>query len=428
MLIAIPTGVKIFNWLGTVWGGAVRLATPMLFSLGFIAMFTLGGLSGVMHSIVPADSQQTDTYFVVAHFHYVLFGGLVFAIFGGFYYWWPKAFGKMLDERLGKLNFWLMLIGFNLTFFPMHIVGLEGMPRRTYTYGKGLGWDTLNKMETVGGFIIALSVLVFIVNVVRTQVRGEQAPEDPWDARTLEWTTSVAAARVQLRGRADRHASRRVLAPQVHRRRRGPAGEAAAGRGRYGRSRIARSHPHAVAVVLAVRVRARPAGPRLRLRVQELVDPGRRRGLADVRHDRVGNRAVDGARDHDATTTIATTDHGEPPAHAGEHATSTGVSNIKLAIWAFLGSECLFFGAFISTYLLYRGRDTAGPKPKELFEVPFTSATSFILLMSSLTMVLALAAIQRGDHRRFRIWIASTALFGLTFVGGQVYEFTQLLP
>jgi cytochrome c oxidase subunit 1 len=189
MLIAVPTGVKIFNWLGTVWGGAVRLATPMLFSLGFIAMFTLGGLSGVMHSIVPADTQQTDTYFVVAHFHYVLFGGLVFAIFGGFYYWWPKAFGKMLDERMGKFNFWLMLIGFNLTFFPMHIVGLEGMPRRTYTYGKGLGWDTLNKLETIGGFIIALSVLVFIVNVVRTQLRGEQAPEDPWDARTLEWST-----------------------------------------------------------------------------------------------------------------------------------------------------------------------------------------------------------------------------------------------
>src|SRR5712691_9306468 len=190
MLIAVPTGVKIFNWLGTVWGGAVRLATPMLFSLGFIAMFTLGGLSGVMSSIVPADTQQTDTYFVVAHFHYVLFGGLVFALFGGFYYWWPKAFGKMLDERMGKANFWLMLIGFNLTFFPMHIVGLEGMPRRTYTYGSGLGWDVLNKLETIGGFVIALSVLVFIVNVVRTKVRGIPAPEDPWDARTLEWTTS----------------------------------------------------------------------------------------------------------------------------------------------------------------------------------------------------------------------------------------------
>ena len=141
MLIGIPTGVKIFNWLATVWGGAVRLATPMLFALGFIAQFTIGGLSGVMHSIVPADTQQTDTYFVVAHFHYVLFGGLVFAIFGGFYYWFPKIFGKMLDERLGKWNFWLMVIGFNLTFFPMHFLGMEGEPRRTYTYPKGMGWD-----------------------------------------------------------------------------------------------------------------------------------------------------------------------------------------------------------------------------------------------------------------------------------------------
>jgi cytochrome c oxidase subunit 1 len=190
MIIAVPTGVKIFNWLGTVWGGAIRLATPMLYALGFIAMFTLGGLSGVMSSIVPADTQQTDTYFVVAHFHYVLFGGLVFALFGGFYYWWPKAFGTMLSEKMGKLSFWTMLVGFNLTFFPMHIVGLEGMPRRTYTYGTGLGWDVLNKLETIGGFTIALSVLIFLVNVVRTQVRHVPAPEDPWDARTLEWTTS----------------------------------------------------------------------------------------------------------------------------------------------------------------------------------------------------------------------------------------------
>src|SRR6266576_3729239 len=190
MLIGIPTGVKIFNWLATVWGGAVRLATPMLFALGFIAQFTIGGLSGVMHSIVPADTQQTDTYFVVAHFHYVLFGGLVFAIFGGFYYWFPKIFGKMLDERLGKWNFWLMVIGFNLTFFPMHFLGIEGEPRRTYTYPKGMGWDGLNLMATIGAFIIALSVLVFLVNVIVTLRKDEYCEEDPWDARTLEWATS----------------------------------------------------------------------------------------------------------------------------------------------------------------------------------------------------------------------------------------------
>jgi cytochrome c oxidase subunit I len=190
MLIGIPTGVKIFNWLATVWGGHVRLKTPMLFALGFIAQFTIGGLSGVLHSIVPADTQQTDTYFVVAHFHYVLFGGLVFAIFGGIYYWYPKVFGKMLNEKMGKLNFWLMVVGFNLTFFPMHFLGFEGQPRRTYTYPSGMGWGTLNLMATVGSFVIALSVLVFLVNVIFTTRRGEVAPEDPWDARTLEWLTT----------------------------------------------------------------------------------------------------------------------------------------------------------------------------------------------------------------------------------------------
>ncbi len=188
MLIAIPTGVKIFNWLGTVWGGSVRLQTPMLFALGFIAMFTIGGLSGVTHSIVPADTQQTDTYYVVAHFHYVLFGGLIFALFGGFYYWWPKVFGRMLDERLGKLNFWLMLIGFNLTFFPMHILGLTGQPRRTFSYAKGMGWDDLNLLVSIGSFVIAASVLVFLVNVIATARRPANAPADPWDGRTLEWS------------------------------------------------------------------------------------------------------------------------------------------------------------------------------------------------------------------------------------------------
>ena len=192
MLIAVPTGVKIFNWLGTVFRGSVRLTTAMLFSLGFIAMFTIGGLSGVMHSIVPADSQQTDTYFVVAHFHYVLFGGLIFAVFGGMYYWLPKVFGRMLDERLGKINFWTMLVGFNLTFFPMHLLGLYGQPRRTYRYDTGLGWDGLNQAVTIGSFVIAFSTLLFVVNVITsiTMKRGAVAGDDPWDARSLEWSIS----------------------------------------------------------------------------------------------------------------------------------------------------------------------------------------------------------------------------------------------
>jgi cytochrome c oxidase subunit 1 len=188
MLIAIPTGVKIFNWIGTMWGGSLQFRTPMLFAIGFIAMFIIGGLSGVMHAEPPADLQQTDTYFIVAHFHYVMFGGSIFGLTAGAYYWWPKMFGRMLDERLGKAHFWLMLIGFNLTFFPMHFVGLNGMPRRTYTYPAGLGFETLNRLETVGSFILAFSFLIFLINIWRTWRKPANAPADPWNGATLEWS------------------------------------------------------------------------------------------------------------------------------------------------------------------------------------------------------------------------------------------------
>lgn len=188
MLIAVPTGVKIFNWLGTIYKGRLRLATPMLFALGFIGMFVIGGLSGVSHSLAAADLQQTDTYYVVAHFHYVLFGGAIFGIFAGVYYWFPKVTGKLLDEKLGKLHFWLQLIGFNLTFFPMHFLGLQGMPRRIYTYSSEMGWNTWNLVASIGAFVIALSILVFMINVAWSLRRGISAGHDPWDARTIEWS------------------------------------------------------------------------------------------------------------------------------------------------------------------------------------------------------------------------------------------------
>jgi cytochrome c oxidase subunit 1 len=194
ILISVPTGIMIFNWIATTWGGDIRFKTPMLFALGFIAMFTIGGLSGATHTIVPHDYQQTDTYYIVAHFHYVLFGGSILGIFAGIYYWFPKVTGKLLDEKLGKLHFWLKFIGFNLTFGPMHIVGLQGQVRRTYTYPEGMGWDFWNAVSTMGALIIAASTLVFIVNVRRTLRSSEQAPEDPWDARTLEWATSSPPA------------------------------------------------------------------------------------------------------------------------------------------------------------------------------------------------------------------------------------------
>ena len=190
MVIAIPTGIKIFNWLGTLWGGAIRFTTAMKFCLAFIAMFTIGGVTGVQFAIVPVDWQLTDSYFVVAHFHYVLFGGTFLAMLAAFYYWFPKVTGRLMDERLGNLNFWTMFIGFNLTFFPMHILGLMGMPRRVYTYPDKPWWGAINLLETFGTFLIGVSMLIFFYNLWKSFRQGEIAGDDPWDAWTLEWATT----------------------------------------------------------------------------------------------------------------------------------------------------------------------------------------------------------------------------------------------
>ena len=187
MLIAIPTGVKILNWTATMWGGSLKFTTAMLFSVGLVSQFVIGGLSGVMHSVVAVDTQQNDSYFVVAHFHYVLFGGSIFALMGGLFFYWPKVFGTMLDERLGKIQFWLQFAGFNLTFFPMHFLGLAGMPRRYATYSFESGWWFWNVISTIGALLIAASVLVVLINVMRTTRDGRQAEANPWDAATLEW-------------------------------------------------------------------------------------------------------------------------------------------------------------------------------------------------------------------------------------------------
>jgi cytochrome c oxidase subunit 1 len=192
MIIAVPTGVKIFNWIATIWGGSLNLKTPFYFAVGFLSMFIIGGITGVMVAVVPFDWQVHDTYFVVAHLHYVLFGGSVFGIFAGLYYWLPKMYGRMLNERLGKLHFWLMLIGFNLTFFPMHLLGLLGMPRRIYTYDGNLSWDLWNLVATIGAYLIAFSIFIFMINFVIsiTLKRGAVAGADPWEGHTLEWTIS----------------------------------------------------------------------------------------------------------------------------------------------------------------------------------------------------------------------------------------------
>ncbi|MFT3851724.1 MAG: cytochrome c oxidase subunit I [Ilumatobacteraceae bacterium] len=196
MLIAVPTGVKIINWSLTLWGAKIRFTTAMMFAIGMIIEFTIGGLSGVTHAVSPSDTQQTDTYYIVAHFHYVIFGGAVLGIFAGMYYWWPKVFGKTLGEKMGKVGFWLTILGMNLTFGPMHILGLQGQPRRMVVWDDtrtGEGFFNLgfwNQVATVGSYILGIGILLFFVNVVLTARKKERAPLDPWDARTLEWMTA----------------------------------------------------------------------------------------------------------------------------------------------------------------------------------------------------------------------------------------------
>jgi cytochrome c oxidase subunit 1 len=188
MLIAIPTGVKIFNWIFTMWGGSLRFTTAMKFGIALIAMFTIGGISGITHASPPSDLQQTDTYYIVAHFHYVLYGGAIMGIFAGIYHYFPKWYGRMMNERLGSWHFWLNFIAFNLTFFPMHYSGMLGMPRRIYTYDAAQGWDTLNLMSSIGAFLFVPSFLIFFWNFFKSKTRGEVAGDNPWDAPTLEWS------------------------------------------------------------------------------------------------------------------------------------------------------------------------------------------------------------------------------------------------
>jgi cytochrome c oxidase subunit 1 len=190
LLIAVPTGIKFFNWIGTMWRGQLTFEAPMLFAVGFMLLFLIGGLTGVMLAAPPIDFHVTDTYFVVAHMHYVLFGGSVFAVFAAIYYWWPKWTGKKLHEGWARVNFVLLFVGFNLTFFPQHELGLRGMPRRIAVYPADQHWTFLNQLSTAGAYLLAIAVLPFLWNVYRTWRRGERVGDNPWGAGTLEWATS----------------------------------------------------------------------------------------------------------------------------------------------------------------------------------------------------------------------------------------------
>jgi len=186
----VPTGVKIFNWISTLWRGSIVMSTALYYAVGMIAIFTIGGITGIFLATFPVDWQLNDTYFVVAHFHYTIFGGAIFPVIAGVYYWFPKITGRLLNERLGKISFWFTFIGFNATFLVQHALGLSGMPRRVYTYQPGLGWSTYNLISTIGSFILSIGIIMTVINVAMNYKRGPLAGPDPWKGNTLEWFVS----------------------------------------------------------------------------------------------------------------------------------------------------------------------------------------------------------------------------------------------
>jgi cytochrome c oxidase subunit I len=395
MLIAIPTGVKIFNWLATLWGGAIRTTTALHFAAGLIGLFTIGGLSGVMHASPPVDLQQTDSYFVVAHLHYVLIGGSLFGLFAGAYYWWPKITGRFLDERLGKVHFWVLFAGFNLAFFPQHYLGAIGMPRRIYTYSAATGWAFWNAVSTAGAFLLAAGVLLFMVNAWRSLRGGTGAPADPWDGRTLEWRTASPPPPHDF-----------DTVPPIY-------GRDTFWREKYGPRRAASPAPAPDHIHLPPPSH-RPVVVALGMLI---IAAGALTHLAVV---------IVGALISVVGAFSFALEHHRTPAHERQTG-NTGVDHRKLAMWVFLGSECFLFGTLIATYLVYKGRSVVGPEPRQILNLPLTTLSTFDLLMSSLLMVLALAAVQRGDRRQARLWLFGTALFGLIFLGFQAYEFTHFV-
>ncbi len=427
-VIAIPSAVLYFSWIGTMWGGRVRFTTPMLFALGFLLIFLLGGITGVMVAALPFDLQVTDSYFIVAHFHYVLNGAVVFPIFGAVYYWMPKMTGRLLSERLGKWSFWTMLVGFNVTFGPMHVLGELGMARRMYTYDNGLGWDTLNLVISLGSLVFAAGTLLTVGNVLWSVRRGAVAGADPWHADTLEWSIPSPApehnfttipvvrgrhplwgpGRRRCRARPGRRARRgRRSGHAVHRRpghgARGGAGRPRADRrpraGRARGVRVLRRDAHlGVTVVLVLGVLVGLTGIVTWGWRTEVDHPA----VRDARRPHLLRRLVLGPQDRTRRP---------------------GWWGMVLLII----TEAMIFAALLSSYFFVRANSAEWPQggiePPELGRI---TVFTVILLASSIPLFWGEAAIRRGQVGRLRVALAISWLLGAAFVVNQVFEFRQL--
>jgi cytochrome c oxidase subunit 1 len=411
MLIAIPTGVKIFNWLATMWGGSLRFKTPLLFACGLIAFFTIGGITGVTLAIVPYDWQVTDTYYVVAHLHNVLFAGTLFGALGGFYYWFPKMTGRFLDDRLGKVHFWLILAGFALTFLPMYLLGWLGMPRRVYTYADDVGWNGLNMLATIGGYLIAVAILVFVVNIVRSLVKGERAGGDPWDAWTLEWATTspppatnftelpeIASDRPLWDVKHPERPQRTIPWDVEVEQRPAPAPEVRAAH----HAPALPSPQSAVPILAAVAMTGMGVG----LLTSPLLAVAGGVVLVVLMAWWTWTRWPDP----------------EEPAMPGERFSALGAGML-----CFLLSEAILFGGLIYTYIHLRLHVmTWPPEGMPELEIAFPALNTDILIASGVAAHFAHAAYRRGLTVRFRGLLVLTIVLGAIFLAGQGWEYTQV--
>ncbi len=387
MLIAVPTGVKIFNWVATMWGGSIRLTTAMCFAVAFLLQFVVGGLSGVTFAVAPIDWQMTDTYYVVAHFHYVLFGGTAFALFSAAYYWFPKMSGRMLSERIGRAHFWLMVVGFNLTFFVQHFLGFAGMPRRVYTYPDIPTWGALNLVSTVGAFVMGLGALVFVYNIVRSLRAGERATDNPWDAWTLEWaTTSPPPAHnfdaiPPIRGRRPLwDLSRSVTMGD-------PAGV-----------------PQTPPVTMGNPVGVPQTPP---------VTMGNPVGVPQTPPVTMGDPGSETAEAPPA----------EPEGAPVGDAREPSLDKDKVGVGAFVVSEAGFFLILIIAYVFFGRVGQAGPSAASALDVQRTGVYTALLLASSVTLWRAEKA---GTGSVRRAFLALTVALGAVFMIGQGREYAEL--